>query len=81
MTVMAAHESASDASAQSADLLQTFLALDVPQGFRAELIEGEIVVSPPPDGERLRRREPRAVREAAAAARPFGFDLETSDFL
>ncbi|GGL67304.1 hypothetical protein GCM10010129_08350 [Streptomyces fumigatiscleroticus] len=32
-------------------LLEWFLALDTPQGFRAELIEGELVVTPPPDGE------------------------------
>ncbi|RPF33071.1 Uma2 family endonuclease [Streptomyces sp. TLI_185] len=32
-------------------LLEGFLALDTPEGFRAELIEGEIVVMPPPDGE------------------------------
>lgn len=31
-------------------LLQTFLDLDTPRGFKAELIEGEIVVAPPPDG-------------------------------
>lgn len=33
------------------DLLQAFLELSVPKGFRAELIEGEIVVTPPPDGD------------------------------
>ncbi|MEU2288837.1 Uma2 family endonuclease [Streptomyces sp. NPDC013178] len=32
-------------------LLEGFLALDTPEGFRAELVEGEIVVTPPPDGE------------------------------
>ncbi|MFC9849889.1 Uma2 family endonuclease [Streptomyces prasinus] len=32
-------------------LLEGFLALDTPEGFRAELIEGEIVVRPPPDGD------------------------------
>ncbi|TDE36381.1 Uma2 family endonuclease [Actinomadura sp. 6K520] len=29
-------------------LLEGFLALDTPEGFRAELIDGEIVVTPPP---------------------------------
>ncbi|MFM9613379.1 Uma2 family endonuclease [Streptomyces niveiscabiei] len=32
-------------------LLEGFLTLDTPPGFRAELIEGEIVVTPPPDGD------------------------------
>lgn len=31
-------------------LLEGFHKLELPEGFRAEFIEGEIVVSPPPDG-------------------------------
>jgi Uma2 family endonuclease len=33
------------------DLLEAFLTLDTPEGFKTELIEGEIVVTPPPDGD------------------------------
>lgn len=36
---------------QEETLLDYFLALETPEGFRAELIEGEIVVSPAPDGD------------------------------
>ncbi|MFE2726589.1 Uma2 family endonuclease [Kitasatospora sp. NPDC059327] len=35
---------------QQQDALRAFLELDTPPGFKAELIEGEIVVTPPPDG-------------------------------
>lgn len=45
MTVMV-HEPLSHGDADV--LLEGFLALDTPEGFRAELIDGEIVVSPPP---------------------------------
>lgn len=46
MTAMA-HEPLTQAEV----LLEGFLALDTPEGFRAELIGGEIVVTPPPDGD------------------------------
>lgn len=47
MTAMAHEPMATDKEA----LLDFFLGLDTPQGFRAELVEGEIVVTPPPDGD------------------------------
>ncbi|GJF33207.1 hypothetical protein KNE206_59070 [Kitasatospora sp. NE20-6] len=33
------------------DLLEAFLTPDTPEGFTAEIVEGEIVVTPPPDGD------------------------------
>jgi Uma2 family endonuclease len=47
MTAMAHEPMATNAQT----LLDGFLALETPTGFRAELIEGEIVVTPPPDGD------------------------------
>ncbi|MFG2842449.1 Uma2 family endonuclease [Kitasatospora sp. NPDC048296] len=38
-------------SADPEEVLQAFLRLDTPPGFKAELVEGDIVVTPPPDGE------------------------------
>lgn len=46
MTAMA-HEPLS----QEELLLEGFLALDTPEGYLAEFIEGDSVVTPPPDGE------------------------------
>ncbi|WP_433462467.1 Uma2 family endonuclease [Spirillospora sp. CA-128828] len=43
-------------------LLDKFLALDTPEGLRAELIDGEIVVSPPP-GSRHERNIARINRQ------------------
>ncbi|MER7584901.1 hypothetical protein [Kitasatospora sp. NPDC097691] len=35
---------------ESAILLELFLDLDTPEGLRAELLEGEILIEPPGDG-------------------------------
>lgn len=47
----ATHDFADVARTDEDGLLEAFLALETPEGFKAELIEGEIVVTPPPDGE------------------------------
>ncbi|MGH3387475.1 MAG: Uma2 family endonuclease [Actinomadura sp.] len=50
-------------------LLDGFLALKTPEGFRAELIDGEIVVSPPPGGHHehiISRIVEQALRESQA---------------
>ncbi|MEV4613443.1 Uma2 family endonuclease [Kitasatospora sp. NPDC049258] len=46
------HDFAEAWNDQDGDLLDAFLALDTPEGFKAELIEGEIILTPPPDGDR-----------------------------
>lgn len=45
------HDFVDIASGDDGGLLEAFLALETPEGFKAELIEGKIVVTPPPDGE------------------------------
>lgn len=45
------HAGADTAGDEGKSLLEVFLALELREGFKAELIEGTIVVSPPPDGE------------------------------
>ncbi|GGX39514.1 Uma2 family endonuclease [Streptomyces noursei] len=47
MTAMAHEPMATDKET----LLDFFLSLETPEGFRAELVEGEIVVTPPTDGD------------------------------
>ncbi|MEU9132088.1 Uma2 family endonuclease [Kitasatospora sp. NPDC048540] len=56
------------------DVLRAFLELDTPAGFKAELIEGEIVVSPPPDGD----HEDTVARFARAVARQAADELYVS---
>ncbi len=47
--------------------LQDFLSFDTPEGYRAELIDGEIVVSPPPNGNH-ERCITRIVRQVLAGS-------------
>ncbi|GAA4677317.1 Uma2 family endonuclease [Streptomyces chumphonensis] len=51
MTVMASTPKPTPTPTQDDFLLESFLALETPEGFKAELIEGDIVVTPPPDGD------------------------------
>ncbi|MFJ2817463.1 MULTISPECIES: Uma2 family endonuclease [unclassified Streptomyces] len=55
-------------------LLEGFLALDTPEGFRAELIEGEIIVTPPPDGD----HEKYISRVVRQVIRQSATDMESS---
>ncbi|PJN23399.1 Uma2 family endonuclease [Kitasatospora sp. CB02891] len=46
----AMHDASDVGPSPEDDLLEAFLAMHTPKGFKAELIEGEIVLTPPPDG-------------------------------
>ncbi|ANZ17695.1 Uma2 family endonuclease [Streptomyces noursei] len=70
MTAMAHEPMATDKET----LLDFFLSLDTPEGFRAELVEGEIVVTPPPDGDHERFFS-RLVRQVLRNA---GTDMDVS---
>ncbi|MDT3398707.1 Uma2 family endonuclease [Streptomyces sp. B1866] len=62
-----AHEPLTQAERDT--LLEGFLALKTPEGFRAELIEGEIVVTPPPNGDHennLSRIANQVIRKSAS---------------
>ncbi len=54
-------------------LLDGFLALDTPLGFRAELIEGEIIVTPPPLGDHEHIIAELVDQIAAGTATPMHF--------
>lgn len=51
MSAVAHEQPIADSPSQADILLESFLSLHSPEGFRAELIEGEIIVAPPPDGD------------------------------
>ncbi len=51
MSAMAHERPTQDSPTQEDILLESFLSLHTPEGFRAELIDGEIVVTPPADGD------------------------------
>lgn len=68
MTVMTREPEAPDST------LEYFLSLDTPEGYRAELIDGEIVATPPPNGNHERGISLIVEQD------PFSFTLETEDF-
>lgn len=81
MTTMIERPAAIDASGSGAfeDMLRTVEELDTPDGYKAELIRGKIVVSP---WSKLRYLRPmRRLRSQVEAHAPKGYVTETSPFL
>lgn len=81
MTTMIERPAAIDASGSGAfeDMLRTVEELDTPDGYKAELIRGKIVVSP---WSKLRYLRPmRRLRSQVEAHAPEGHVTETSPFL
>jgi Uma2 family endonuclease len=50
MTVMTREPEAQPDEPQPGNVLREFLSLEIPDGYRAQLIDGEIIVTPPPGG-------------------------------
>lgn len=50
MTVMTREPEAQPDEPQPDNVLREFLSLEIPDGYRAQLIDGEIIVTPPPGG-------------------------------
>ncbi|MQY09530.1 Uma2 family endonuclease [Actinomadura macrotermitis] len=74
MTAMAHDTQAHHAEAHEDFLLQDFLALETPEGYRAELIDGEIVVSPPPFG----NHEKNIAKVVSQIIRKSSIEVDTS---
>jgi len=81
VTIMSEHPTAIDAPPTGAfgDMLRIVEELDTPEGYKAELIRGKIVVSP---WSKLRYLRPmRKLRRQVEAHAPEGHVVETSPFL
>ncbi|SOE68776.1 hypothetical protein SAMN05446589_3383 [Streptomyces sp. OV198] len=77
MTIMSERPAAIDAPSAGVfgDMLRTVEELDTPEGYKAELIRGKIVVSP-----WSKLRYPVTFGTSLRVPPPFDFDLDTSEF-